>query len=159
MQKTFLAIKPDGVQRRLIGKIILRLEEKGFKLVGMKLMRVSNELAEKHYAEHKDKPFFKGLVSFITSGPIVAMVWEGKNIITSLRKIMGKTNPLDADLGTVRGDFAVDIGKNVVHGSDSEESAKREIALFFKEEELIKWEQDIQKWIYEWFEGGVIYHA
>ena len=149
MQRTFLAIKPDGVQRGLIGKIILKLEEKGFKLVGMKLMNVTNELAQKHYGEHKDKPFFKGLVSFIISGPIVAMVWEGKNIISSLRKIMGKTNPADADLGTIRGDFAIDIGKNVVHGSDSEESAKREIALFFKEEELIKWEQDIQKWIYE----------
>ena len=149
MQQTFLAIKPDGVQRGLIGKIISRLEEKGFKLAGMKLMKVSNELAEKHYGEHKDKPFFKGLVSFITSGPIVAMVWEGKNIVSSLRKMMGKTNPLDADLGTIRGDFAVDIGKNVVHGSDSEESAKREIALFFKNEELISWQQDIQKWIYE----------
>ena len=149
MQRTFLAIKPDGVQRGLIGKIILRLEEKGFKLIGLKLMKVSNELAQKHYGEHKDKPFFKGLVSFITSGPIVAMVWEGKDIVSSLRKMMGKTNPLDADLGTIRGDFAVDIGKNVVHGSDSEESAKREIALFFKEDELISWEQDIQKWIYE----------
>ena len=149
MQRTFLAIKPDGVQRGLIGKIISRLEEKGFKLIGMKLMKVSNELAEKHYGEHKEKPFFKGLVSFITSGPIVAMVWEGKDIVSSLRKIMGKTNPLDADLGTIRGDFAVDIGKNVVHGSDSEESAKREIALFFKQDELIGWEQDIQKWIYE----------
>ena len=149
MQQTFLAIKPDGVQRGLTGKIISRLEEKGFKLIGMKLMKVTNELAERHYGEHKDKPFFKGLVSFITSGPIVAMVWEGKNVISSLRKMMGKTNPLDAELGTVRGDFAVDIGKNVVHGSDGEESAKREIALFFKEEELIKWEQDIQKWIYE----------
>ena len=149
MQQTFLAIKPDGVQRGLIGKIISRLEEKGFKLIGMKLMKVSNELAEKHYGEHKDKPFFKGLVSFITSGPIVAMVWEGKNIISALRKMMGKTNPLDAELGTVRGDFAIDIGKNVVHGSDSEESAKREIALFFREDELIKWEPEIQKWIYE----------
>ena len=149
MQQTFLAIKPDGVQRGLIGKIISRLEEKGFKLVGMKLMKVTNELAEKHYGEHKDKPFFKGLVSFITSGPIVAMVWEGKNIISALRKTMGKTNPLDAELGTVRGDFAIDIGKNVVHGSDSEESAKREIALFFREDELIKWEPEIQKWIYE----------
>ncbi len=149
MQQTFLAIKPDGVQRGLIGKIISRLEEKGFKLVGMKLMKVTNELAQKHYGEHKDKPFFKGLISFITSGPIVAMLWEGKDIISTLRKMMGKTNPADAELGTVRGDFAVEIGKNVVHGSDSEESAKREIALFFKEEELIKWEQDIQKWIYE----------
>ena len=151
MQQTFLAIKPDGVQRGLIGKIIARLEEKGFKLIGMKLMKVTNELAEKHYGEHKDKPFFKGLVSFITSGPIVAMVWEGKNIISALRKMMGKTNPLDAELGTVRGDFAIDIGKNVVHGSDSEESSKREIALFFREDELIKWQPEIQKWIYEWF--------
>ena len=149
MQQTFLAIKSDGVQRGLIGKIISKLEEKGFKLVGMKLMKVSNELAQKHYGEHKDKPFFKGLVSFITSGPIVAMVWEGKDIVSSLRKMMGKTNPSDADLGTIRGDFAVDIGRNVVHGSDSEESAKREIALFFKNEELISWQQDIQKWIYE----------
>ena len=149
MEKTFLAIKPDGVQKALIGKIISRLEEKGFKLVGLKLMKVTNELAEKHYGEHKDKPFFKGLVNFITSGPIVAMVWEGKNIISSLRKMMGKTNPLDAELGTIRGDFAIDIGRNVVHGSDSEESAKREISLFFKEQELVKWEQDIQKWIYE----------
>ena len=149
MQQTFLAIKPDGVQKALIGKIISRLEEKGFKLVGLKLMKVTNELAEKHYGEHKDKPFFKGLVNFITSGPIVAMVWEGKNIISSLRKMMGKTNPLDAELGTIRGDFAIDIGRNVVHGSDSEESAKREISLFFKEQELVKWERDIQKWIYE----------
>ncbi len=149
MQRTFLAIKPDGVQKGLIGKIISRLEEKGFKLVGMKLMMVSNELAEKHYGEHKEKPFFKGLVSFITSGPIVAMVWEGKNIITAMRKIMGKTNPLEAELGTIRGDFAVEIGKNVVHGSDGEESAKREISLFFNEKELVTWEQDIQKWIYE----------
>ena len=149
MQQTFLAIKPDGVQKALIGKIISRLEEKGFKLIGLKLMKVTNELAEKHYGEHKDKPFFKGLVNFITSGPIVAMVWEGKNIISSLRRMMGKTNPLDAELGTIRGDFAIDIGRNVVHGSDSEESAKREIALFFKEQELVKWEQDIQKWIYE----------
>jgi len=149
MQQTFLAIKSDGVQRGLIGKIISKLEEKGFKLVGMKLMKVSNELAQKHYGEHKDKPFFKGLVSFITSGPIVAMVWEGKDIVSSLRKMMGKTNPSDADLGTIRGDFAVDIGRNVVHGSDSEESAKREIGLFFTNEELISWQQDIQKWIYE----------
>ena len=149
MQRTFLAIKPDGVQRGLVGKIIARLEEKGFKLVGMKLMKVSNETAQKHYGEHKDKPFFKGLVSFITSGPIVAMVWEGKNIITALRKMMVKTNPLDAELGTIRGDFAIDIGRNVVHGSDGEESAKREISIFFTDEELVNWEPDIQKWIYE----------
>ena len=149
MEKTFLAIKPDAIQRGLIGKVISRLEEKGFKLVAMKLMQVSNELAEKHYGEHKSKPFFKGPVSFITSGPIVAMIWEGKDAINALRKIMGKTNPLEADLGTVRGDFAIDIGRNVVHGSDGPESAKREISLFFKENEIVDWKCEIQKWIYE----------
>ncbi len=149
MQRTFLAIKPDGVQRGLVGTIVSRLEGKGFKLVGLKFMKVSNELAEKHYGEHKSKPFFKGLVDFITSGPIVAMVWEGKESISAIRKLMGKTNPLDADLGTVRGDFAIDIGRNVVHGSDGIESAEREINLFFKKEELIEWNPDIQKWIYE----------
>ena len=149
MQQTFLAIKPDGVQRGLIGKIISILEQKGFKLVAMKFMKVTNELAEKHYAEHKDKPFFKGLVSFITSGPVVAMVWEGKDIIGALRKLMGKTNPLEAEIGTLRGDLAIDIGRNVVHGSDGLESAKREISIFFKEEEIINWTCEIHKWIYE----------
>ena len=149
MEKTFLAIKPDGVQRGLIGKVISRLEEKGFKLVAMKFMVVKNELAEKHYGEHKSKPFFKGLVNFITSVPIVAMVWEGKDVINTLRKMMGKTNPLEAETGTIRGDFGIDIGRNVVHGSDSLESAKREIGLFFKEEEVINWQQEIHKWVYE----------
>ena len=149
MQRTFLAIKPDGVQKGLVGEIISRLEKKGFKLVGMKFMQVSNELAGKHYGEHQAKPFFKGLVDFITSGPIVAMVWEGKDSINSIRKMMGKTNPLDAELGTIRGDFAVDIGRNVVHGSDGPESAEREIGLFFNKEELLEWKPEIHKWIYE----------
>lgn len=149
MERTFLAIKPDGVQRGIIGKIISRLEEKGFKLVAMKFMLVSNELAEKHYGEHKAKPFFKGLVSFITSGPIVAMVWEGKDAINALRKMMGKTNPFEADQGTIRGDFGIDIGRNVVHGSDSADSAKREISLFFKQDEIINWEMSLENWIYE----------
>lgn len=149
MERTFLAVKPDGVQRGIIGKIISILEEKGFKLVGMKFMLVSNDMAEKHYGEHKTKPFFKGLVSFITSGPVVAMVWEGKDVISTMRKIMGKTNPLEADIGTIRGSFGIDIGKNIVHGSDSLESAKREISIFFKNDELINWKPDIQKWIYE----------
>ena len=151
MERTFLAIKPDGVQRGLIGKVISRLENKGFQLVGMKFMLVSNELAEKHYGEHKDKPFFKGLVSFITSGPILAMVWEGKNVVSFIRKMMGKTNPLEAESGTIRGDFGIDIGRNIVHGSDSPESAKREISLFFKEEELVNWKPEIQTWLYEWY--------
>lgn len=149
MERTFLAVKPDGVQRGIIGKIISRLEEKGFKLVGMKFMLVSNDMAEKHYGEHKAKPFFKGLVSFITSGPVVAMVWEGKDVISTTRKIMGKTNPLEADTGTIRGSFGIDIGRNIVHGSDSLESAKREISIFFKDDELISWKTDMQKWIYE----------
>ena len=149
MQRTFLAIKPDGVQKGLIGEIISRLEKKGFKLIGMKFMQVSDELAQKHYGEHKEKPFFKGLVDFITSGPIVAMVWEGKDSINSIRKMMGKTNPLDAELGTIRGDFAVDIGRNVVHGSDGPESASREIGFFFNKEELLEWKPEIHKWIYE----------
>lgn len=149
MERTFLAIKPDAVQRGLIGEIISRLERKGFKLTGMKLMLVSNELAQKHYGEHKGKPFFNGLVSFITSGPIVAMIWEGKNVVSSVRKMMGKTNPLEAELGTIRGDFAIDIGRNSVHGSDSIESANREINIFFSPSEVIEWNPDIIKWIYE----------
>ena len=137
MERTFVAVKPDGVQRGLIGKVIARLEEKGFTLVAMKLMQVSNELAMKHYEEHKGKPFFKGLVEFITSGPIVAMVWEGKDVVSTVREIMGKTNPLEAEAGTIRKDFGIDIGKNVVHGSDSLNSAKREINLFFSDSEIV----------------------
>jgi nucleoside-diphosphate kinase len=149
IERTFLAVKPDSVQRGLVGKIITRLEEKGFTLVALKLMLVSSDLAKKHYGEHEGKPFFKGLVEFITSGPVVAMVWEGKDIINTLRKMMGKTDPLEADIGTIRGDFGIDIGRNVVHGSDGLESTKREISLFFRDNELISWQKDLDKWIYE----------
>ena len=149
MERTFVAIKPDAVQRALIGEIISRFEQKGFKLVAMKFMKVSEELAKQHYGEHKEKPFFSGLVNFITSGPIVAMVWEGKGVISSIRKLMGKTNPQESEIGTIRGDFAVDVSQNIVHGSDSEQSAKREIGLFFKENELVNWNWDIQKWLWE----------
>ena len=149
MEKTFVAIKPDGVQRGLIGKIISRLEKKGLKLVAMKFILVTNELAQKHYGEHKEKPFFKNLVGFITSGPVVAMVWEGKNAINTVRKMMGKTNPLDAEDGTIRGDYGIDIGRNVVHSSDGPQSAEKEINLFFKSSEIVDWKQDIQNWIYE----------
>lgn len=148
MERTFLLVKPDAVERRLIGKVISRLEEKGFTLVAMKLMLVPFELAKKHYSEHKDKPFFDSLVNFITSGPIVAMVWEGRDVVNSVRKMIGKTNPLDAEIGTIRGDFAIDVGHNIVHGSDSLESAKREINLFFKAEEIINWVPTTAKWIY-----------
>lgn len=148
MERTFLMVKPDGVQRNLIGNIVQRFEAKGFKLVGAKLMSVSQELAEKHYGEHKDKPFFGELVDFITSGPVFAMVWEGENVIATARNMMGKTNPQEALPGTVRGDFGLTVGKNVIHGSDSKESAEREINLFFTPDELISYEKQDSAWIY-----------
>ncbi len=148
MEKTFIMVKPDGVQRNIIGEIVTRFERKGFQLVGAKLMQVSRELAEKHYAEHKDKPFFEELVDFITSGPVFAMVWQGENVIATARQMMGKTNPQEALPGTIRGDFGLTVGKNVIHGSDSPDSAKREIALFFKEEELLNYDKTSNKWLY-----------
>jgi nucleoside-diphosphate kinase len=149
VERTFLAIKPDGVQRKLVGEIIRRFEAKGFTLVGLKLMMVSPELAGEHYGEHREKPFFKGLVDFITSGPVVAMVWEGKGVVASARKMMGVTNPLNSEPGTIRGDFGVDIGRNIIHGSDAPETAVREIALWFKSEELASWSPSLTSWIYE----------
>lgn len=149
MERTFIAIKPDGVQRGLVGTIIQRLENRGYQLVGLKLMQVSRELAEAHYAEHKERPFFPGLVQFITSGPVVAMVWEGKGVVAAARKLIGKTNPLDAEPGTIRGDFGIDIGRNIIHGSDSVETAQREIALWFGEAELVNWTRTAQSWIHE----------
>ncbi|GEN31811.1 nucleoside-diphosphate kinase [Cerasibacillus quisquiliarum] len=148
MEKTFLMVKPDGVQRNLIGEIVARFEQKGFQLVGAKLMQVSDELAENHYGEHKERPFFGELVDFITSGPVFAMVWEGEDVIKTARTMMGATNPAEAQPGTIRGDFGVTIGKNVIHGSDSPESAEREINLFFKEEELVSYKKQDQTWIY-----------
>lgn len=148
MEKTFLMVKPDGVQRELIGEIVSRFEKKGFQLLGAKLMQISNELAEEHYGEHKERPFFGELVDFITSGPVFAMVWQGENVIATARQMMGSTNPKDAAPGTIRGDFGVTVGKNVIHGSDSPESAKREIGLFFKEEELIEYSKLINNWVY-----------
>lgn len=147
MERTFIMVKPDGVQRNLIGKIVSRFEEKGFTLVGAKLMQVSRELAEKHYAEHKERPFFGELVDFITSGPVFAMVWEGNNVIATARNMMGKTNPVDAAPGTIRGDYAVSVGMNIIHGSDSPESAEREINLWFSQDELLTYEKTIQRWI------------
>jgi nucleoside-diphosphate kinase len=149
MERTFLAVKPDGVQRGLVAEIIGRFEKKGYKLVGLKLMQVTRDIAENHYGEHKGKGFFEGLVGFITSGPIVAMVWEGPNVIATARKMMGATNPANAEGGTIRGEFATDIGRNVIHGSDSPESAAREIGIFFKPEELVSWERTNEKWIKE----------
>ncbi|MEW9111338.1 nucleoside-diphosphate kinase [Cytobacillus gottheilii] len=147
MQKTFLMVKPDGVQRNLIGEIVSRFEKKGFQLVGAKLMSIPKELAEEHYGEHKERPFFGELVDFITSGPVFAMVWEGENVIAIARQMMGSTNPKDAAPGTVRGDFGVIVGKNIIHGSDSPESAEREIGLFFKQEELVEYNKLMNDWI------------
>ncbi|MGA1263829.1 MAG: nucleoside-diphosphate kinase [Prochlorothrix sp.] len=149
MERTFLAIKPDGVQRQLVGEVIRRFEAKGFTLVGLKLMQVSRELAEKHYDVHREKPFFGGLVDFITSGPLVAMVWEGDGVVASARKIIGATNPLSAEPGTIRGDFGVSIGRNLIHGSDAVETAQREIALWFSNEELVSWSPTLTPWLYE----------
>jgi nucleoside diphosphate kinase (EC 2.7.4.6) len=148
MEKTFVMVKPDGVQRNLIGEIVARFERKGLRLVGAKLMRVTRSLAENHYAEHQGKPFYEDLVSFITSGPVFAMVWEGENAIATVRQMMGKTNPSEAASGTIRGDFGLTVGKNVIHGSDSPESAKREIGLFFRPEELLEYEKSDSRWMY-----------
>ena len=148
MERTFLMVKPDGVQRNLIGEIVARFEKKGFNLVGAKLMMVSEELANEHYGEHKERPFFGELVDFITSGPVFAMVWEGEDVIAKARLMMGETNPAESAPGTIRGDYAVNVGQNIIHGSDSPESAKREIGLFFKEEELVDYEKTLDRWVY-----------
>jgi nucleoside-diphosphate kinase len=148
MERTFLMIKPDGVQRGLVGEIIQRLETKGFTLVGLKMMNVSRELAEKHYAVHKERPFFGSLVDFITSSPVVAMVWEGDGVVASARKIIGATNPLNAEPGTIRGDFGISVGRNLIHGSDALETAQTEVNLWFKDE-LVGWEPAIKSWVVE----------
>jgi nucleoside-diphosphate kinase len=142
-------IKPDGVQRGLVGEVVSRFERKGFTLVGMKLMSVSRELAEQHYDVHKDKPFFTGLVEFITSSPVVAMVWEGENVVTSARTLIGATNPISSAPGTIRGDYGITIERNLIHGSDAIETAQREIALWFQDAELTSWEPATKGWLYE----------
>ena len=147
MERTFLMVKPDGVQRNLIGEVVGRFESKGYKLVGAKLMNITQELAEQHYGEHKERPFFGELVEFITSGPVFAMVWEGENVISTSRLLVGATNPTESAPGTIRGDFAVTVGKNIIHGSDSSESAVREIGLFFKEDELLSYDKLMNSWI------------
>ena len=149
MERTFIMIKPDGVQRNLVGEVIRRFETKGFKLVGLKFLSVSKELAEKHYGVHNERPFFAGLVQFITSSPVVAMVWEGDGVVASARNLIGATNPLTSAPGTIRGDFGVSVGRNLIHGSDAIETAQYEIALWFTPEELVSWEPTINPWIYE----------
>ncbi|MFM7576087.1 MAG: nucleoside-diphosphate kinase [Microcystaceae cyanobacterium] len=149
MERTFIMVKPDGLQRHLVGEIVRRFESKGFKLVGLKLMRVSQELAEKHYEALKDKAFFPGLVEFICSSPVVAMVWEGDNVVTTSRQMIGATNPHSAAPGTIRGDFGVAVGRNIIHGSDAIETAQRDVSLWFSEEELVSWDAAITPWLYE----------
>ena len=149
MERTFIMIKPDGVQRNLVGEVIRRFETKGFKLVGLKLLSVSKELAAKHYDVHKERPFFAGLVQFITSSPVVAMVWEGDGVVASARNLIGATNPLTSPPGTIRGDFGVSVGRNLIHGSDAIDTAQYEIALWFTPEELVSWESTVNPWLYE----------
>ena len=149
MERTLVLVKPDGVQRGLIGEIISRFERRGLHLVGMKFMQMTKAQAEEHYGEHKDKKFFPGLVAFITSAPVVAMVWEGTDAITKVRCMMGETKPIDSPPGTIRGDFGMDVGMNLVHGSDGAASAATEIQRFFASHELVTWTRDVEKWVYE----------
>jgi nucleoside-diphosphate kinase len=146
-QRTLVLIKPDAVQRGLIGEIISRLERRGLHPVGLKLMRVGNDLAERHYAEHRERAFFPGLVEFITSSPVVAMVWEGPGAVALVRSMMGTTNPIDSAPGTIRGDLALSLAMNVIHGSDSVESAAREVAIFFSDDELVEWDSTAAAWV------------
>ena len=149
MERTLFIIKPDAVQRGLIGEIIARLERRGLRLVAMKMIRMSQELARRHYAIHQGKPFFEPLIAYITSAPVVVMVWEGPKAIEIVRQTMGATNPADAVSGTIRADYALEIGRNLVHGSDGPQTAATEIALFFTPEEILSWERDTDRWIIE----------
>jgi len=150
-ERTFVMAKPDAVQRGLVGEIVSRLESRGLKMVGGKVMQIDRDLAEDHYGEHTDKPFFDDLVDFITSGPVFAMVWAGADATRQVREMMGATDPADADPGTIRGDFALDLGRNVIHGSDHEDPGanEREISFFFDEDELVEYERIDETWLYE----------
>ncbi|MHA2251331.1 MAG: nucleoside-diphosphate kinase [Candidatus Kariarchaeaceae archaeon] len=148
-EKTFIMIKPDAVQRGLIGTIITRLEQSGLKIVAMKFLQVNQELAEKHYAVHQGKPFYQKLVDFITSSPAVAMVVEGLKAVENGRRLVGQTNPSDSPAGSIRGDFGLDIGRNLIHASDSVENAKIEYGVYFTDQEIVEWEPVLNKWIYE----------
>jgi nucleoside-diphosphate kinase len=149
MDRTFVMVKPDGVQRGLVGEIIARFERRGLKVVGLKMLTVTDELARKHYAEHAAKPFFPGLVGFIRSGPVVAMVIEGKDAVPVVRSMVGATNPANSNPGTIRGDYALDTGRNVIHASDSPYSAKREISLYFNNSEITEYNRIYEQWLYE----------
>ena len=149
MERTLVLIKPDAMQRGLAGEILSRLERRGLRIAGLKLLQVDRALAERHYGEHAGKPFYEGLVAYITACPIVAAVFEGTDAVESVRSTMGKTNPRDAAPGTIRGDFGLEIGRNLVHGSDSQQSAEREVSFFFAASELQSYEREIDKWVFE----------
>ncbi|HXF52104.1 MAG TPA: nucleoside-diphosphate kinase [Dehalococcoidia bacterium] len=149
MERTLVLVKPDAMQRGLAGEILGRLERRGLKIVGLKLLQVDEALARRHYAVHEGKPFFESLVRYITSSPIIAAVFEGANAVALVRNTMGATNPVDAAPGTIRGDLALEIGRNLIHGSDSPENAQKEIDLFFRADELVTWERETDRWIFE----------
>lgn len=149
IERTFVMIKPDGVQRGLVGDIISRFEHKGFKVVAMRMLKITKEMAEQHYGEHKGKPFYKGLTDFITAGPVVAMVVEGDNAVATVRKMVGSTNPQDAVPGTIRHDFGMHTGRNLIHASDSRQSADREIPLFFGIDKIVEYKLHGEDWVYE----------
>ena len=149
MERTLIIIKPDAVQRGLIGEVTTRLERRGLRLVAAKFLAVSQELAETHYAIHKGKPFYEPLIKYITSSPVMAMAWEGPNAIAAVRQTMGATRPTEAAPGSIRHDFGLEVGRNLTHASDSVENGEKEVALWFKPEELVSWERDVDRWIFE----------
>jgi len=149
LERTLVLIKPDAVQRGLMGEILGRLERRGLRLVAAKFMAVSRELAEAHYAVHKGKPFYDGLIAYITSSPVMAMVWEGPNAIAAVRQTMGATRPTEAAPGSIRHDFGLEVGRNLTHASDAPETAASEVSLWFQEDELVDWERDLDRWILE----------
>ena len=149
MEKSLVLVKPDGVQRGLIGEAISRFERRGLRLIGAKFIWVSKELAEAHYAEHKGKGFYDGLISYITSAPVMAMVWEGPNAVVAIRQTVDSTKPWEAAPGTIRHDFAIEVGRNLIHASDKPETGERETALWFKKEELVEWSRAIDAWVFE----------
>jgi len=149
VERTLVLIKPDAVQRGLAFEVLARFERRGLRVIGLKMMRVAEALAAQHYAEHRGKPFYAGLIDYITSAPIVAAVFEGPNAVKVVRATMGATNPAEAAPGTIRGDYALELGRNIVHGSDGPESAQREIALFFEPDELVEWGREVDRWVFE----------
>ena len=149
MERTLVLIKPDAIQRGLAGEILSRLERRGLRMIALRLLQMDEGLARRHYAEHEGKPFYEGLIAYITACPIIAAVFEGTNAVDTVRKTMGATNPAAAGPGTIRGDLGLETGRNLIHGSDSLESAKREVALFFREDELLSYPRDVDRWVFE----------